>query len=93
VGVRGGAQALKEAFYRPPRVGEEKLESAMSDLANIVFVYIEVLLRQQALELRTLFDQYDADGSGAMDHEEFTTFMHTLPLNLRWVGEASRALV
>jgi hypothetical protein len=35
-------QVLKERFYRPPRIGEEGEERDMADIANIVFVFIEV---------------------------------------------------
>lgn len=33
-------KALKETFFEPPRIGEEKKERNKADLANIVFVYI-----------------------------------------------------
>lgn len=36
------SQLLKDRFYRPPRIGEEGEEKDMCDIANIVFVFIEV---------------------------------------------------
>ena len=77
------SQSLKKAFYRPPRAGEEKHESAMRDLANIIFVIIEALLHQQGITLRTLFDRFDTDGSGTMNRTEFTEFMKSLPVDLK----------
>lgn len=59
-------QELKARFYRPPRIGEESEEKAMADIANIVFVFIEVPpITQSHTQTRTWFVADWARGGGA----------------------------
>jgi len=74
-------QVLRERFYAPPRVGEEEGEFAIKDLANIVFVIIEAMLQRTGVDLRSVFDKFDQDGSGTMSHDEFYTFMESLEMS------------
>lgn len=73
---------LKEKFYRPPTHENVKEEEAMKDLANIVFVYLEAVLNVKRMVLKDLFDEYNKSGSGFLSHDEFTSFMRSLPLDL-----------
>jgi hypothetical protein len=56
----------------------------VADLACGLFA-VQVTLNQRELTLRELFEEFDTDGSGFMSHDEFTEFMKSLPVRLRYV--------